>query len=78
MHACSVSLESDSLRPPWTVTHWAPLCLGFCRQEYWSGLPCPPQGDLCNAGIKPVTVMSPAWAGQFFATSATWEAQGVI
>ena len=32
--------------------------MGFSRQEYWSGLPCPPPGDLPNPGIKPV---SPAW-----------------
>ena len=28
----------------WTVAHQAPLCMGFSRQEYWSGLPCPPPG----------------------------------
>ena len=55
----------------WTVAHQAPLSMGFSRQEYWSGLPCPPPGDLPNPGIKP---MSPALAGGFFTTSATWEA----
>ena len=30
----------------WTVTCWAPLSMGFSRQEYWSGLPCPSPGDL--------------------------------
>ena len=39
------------------------------------GLPCPPPGDLPNPGIKPVSFMSPALAGGFFTTSATWEAQ---
>ena len=29
----------------WTVAHQAPLSMGFSRQEYWSGLPCPPPGD---------------------------------
>ena len=29
---------------PWTVAHQAPLSMGFSRQEYWSGLPCPPLG----------------------------------
>ena len=38
---------------PWTVAHQAPLFMGFSRQEYWSGLPCPPPGDLPNPGIKP-------------------------
>ena len=37
---------------PWTVAHQAPLSMGFSRQEYWSGLPCPPPGDLPNPGIK--------------------------
>ena len=37
----------------WTVGHQAPLSMGFSRQEYWSGLPCPPPGDLPNSGIEP-------------------------
>ena len=40
---------------PWTVAHQAPLSVGFSRQEYWSGLPCPPPGDLPDSGIKPVS-----------------------
>ena len=48
--------------------------MGFSRQEYWSGLPCPPPGDLPNPGIEPVSLTSPALAGRFFTTSATWEA----
>ena len=39
----------------WTVASQAPLFLRFSRQEYWSGLPCPPAGDLPNPGIKPRT-----------------------
>ena len=39
---------------PWTVAaHQAPLSMGFSRQEYWSGLPCPPPGDLPNPGMEP-------------------------
>ena len=38
---------------PWTVAHQAPLSMGSSRQEYWSGLPCPPPGSLPNGGIKP-------------------------
>ena len=34
--------------------------MGFSRQEYWSGLPCPPAGDLPDPGIKPVSPVSPA------------------
>ena len=48
--------------------------IGFSRQEYWSGLPCPPPGDLPNPGIKPMSPAAPAWAGVFFTTSATREA----
>ena len=47
---------------------------GFSRQEYWSGLPCPPSGDHPGPGIKPVCLMSPASAGRFFTTGTTWEA----
>ena len=39
------SVASNSV-PPWTVAHQAPLSMGFSRQEYWSGLPFPPTGDL--------------------------------
>ena len=59
---------------PWTAAHQAPLSMGCSRQEYWSGLPCSPPGDLPNPGIKPITFMSPALAGGFFTSSATWEA----
>ena len=38
---------------PWTAARQAPLSLGFSRQEYWSGLLCPPPGDLPNPGIEP-------------------------
>ena len=45
---------------PWTVARQAPLSMGFSRQEYWSGLPCPPPGDLLHTGIKPQSPASPA------------------
>ena len=48
--------------------------MGFFRQKYWSGLPCPPPGDLPNPGIEPASLMSPELAGGFFTYSATWEA----
>ena len=38
---------------PWTVAHQAPLSMEFSREAYWSGLPCPPPGDLPDPGIKP-------------------------
>ena len=37
---------------PWTAAFQAPPSVGFSRQEYWSGLPCPPPGDLPNPGIE--------------------------
>ena len=40
---------------PWTAACQAPLSMGFSRQEYWSGLPCPPPGDLPHPGIKPAS-----------------------
>ena len=62
----------------WTVAHQAPLSMGFSRQEDWSGVPCPPPGDLPKAGIEPPPLTSPALAGSFFTTSTTWEAHGVL
>ena len=56
----------------WTVAHQAPLFMGFSRQEYWSGVSCPPPEHLPNLGIEPVSLMSPAFAGRFFTTGATW------
>ena len=52
----------------WTVAHLAPLAMGFSRQQYWSGLPCPPPGALPDSGIKATSLMSPALAGGFFNT----------
>ena len=59
---------------PWTVAFQVPLSMGFSRQEYWSGLPCPPPGDLPDPGIEPVSLPSPVLAGGFFTINATWEA----
>ena len=46
--------------------------MGFPKQEYWSGLPFPPPGDLPDPGIEPISLMSPALAGGCFTTSAPW------
>ena len=61
---------------PWTVARQAALSRGFSRQEYWSGLPCPPPGDLPDPGIEPRSLMSPELTGGFFTTRATWEGLG--
>ena len=48
------------LATPWTVACQTSLSLGFCRQEYWTGLPFPPPEDLPSPGIKPMSPVSPA------------------
>ena len=69
VHVCVISPVSHvTLHDPreamqtatWTVAHQAPLSVGFSRQEYWSGLPCPPAVDLPNPGIKPTPLVIPA------------------
>ena len=50
----------------WAVACQAPLYMGFLRQEYWSGLLCPPPGDLPNLGMEIASSVSPALAGRFF------------
>ena len=47
-------------------------------QEYWSGAPFPTPGDLPNPGIEPVPLVTPALAGRFSTTSATWEAPKLL
>ena len=50
----------------WTVAYQVPLSMGFSRQDYWSGLPCPPTGDLPNPSTESISLMSPALADGFF------------
>ena len=50
------------------------VSMGFSTQESWSGLPCPPPGDLLHPGMEPGSLGSPALGGGLFPTSATWEA----
>ena len=56
---------SDSVTT-WTVARQALLSMGFSRQEYWSGLPCPSPGEDPDPGIEPVSLLSPALASGFF------------
>ena len=46
---------------------------GILQERYWSGLPCPPPGDLPNPGTDTASLTSSALAGRFLTTSATWE-----
>ena len=64
----------DSVRSHgfWPAMGQAPLSMGFSRQEFWSGLPFPPPGDLPHPGIEPGSLGSLALAGGFFTTSAPW------
>ena len=48
-----LAAQSCLFATPWTVAHHTPLSMEFFRPEYWSGLPCPPPGDLPNPGIQP-------------------------
>ena len=62
---CAQSLQSClTLCYLWSVALQTPLSMGFSRQEYWSGLPCPTPGNLPNPGIEPISLTSPT--GRFF------------
>ena len=76
MRACKLSHFScvRFFATLWAVAHQAPLSMGFSRQEYLSGLLCPPPRDLPHSGIEPESLTSPALAVGFFTTSTTWEA----
>ena len=69
VYLCTELLSSANFKKifatPWTLARQAPLFMGFSRQEYWGGLPCPPPGDLPDPGIEPA---SPARTGGFFTT----------
>ena len=58
----------------WTIACQASLSMGFSRQKYCSGFPCPSPGGLPNPAIEPMSFMSPALGRQHLLTSATWEA----
>ena len=81
VHACMLSRfrHVQLCATLWTVACQDSLSLGFFRQKYWSGLPCPSPGYLSNPGMEPEPLTSLALAGGFFVlfcftTSATWEA----
>ena len=57
---------------PWNTARQALPSMGFFRQEYWSGLPCPPPGDLPDPGIEPSSLMPSTLAEGFFTTGATY------
>ena len=67
------SVMSNSLQCYIYLDHQVSLSMGFPRQEYWSGVPFPPPGDLPLPGIKPASLTSPVLAGRFFSTRATYK-----
>ena len=69
---------SDFLVTPWTVSHQAPLSMGFSRQEYWSGLPVPAPGDLPYPGIDPRSPVAPTWADTLFPTAPPGKTQALL
>ena len=66
----------DAIQQSHPLSSPSPPAFNLLQQEYWSGLPCPPPEDLPDPGIEPISLMSPALAGRFFTTSATWELAG--
>ena len=75
MSESPVETLENALGLHFIIAHQVLLSVGFSGQEYWSGLPCLPPGDLPDPGMEPESLMSPALAGRFFTTSTFWEAQ---
>ena len=70
---------------PWAVARQSPLSMGFSSQEYCSGLPCPPPGDLPDPGMEPASLVSCCGGlgggggyGGVFTTSTTWKPENVL
>ena len=77
VRVCAWSFSRVQLiEAPRTIACQAPLPMEFSRQEYWSGLPFPPPGDLPYSGIERTSLTSHALAGGFFTTSASWKVLG--
>ena len=73
VHACMLSCSVvSSSETPWNVALQAPLSMELSRQEYWSGLPFPPPGDLPDPGVKSTSPTSLTMAGGFFTFVPFW------
>ena len=75
MRACMLSLfiHLPLFATPGTIAHQALLSMEVSRQGYWTGLPCPPPGNLPNPGIELASLTSSASADRFFTTKTPWE-----
>ena len=67
IHVCMLS-HVRLIATLWTIARQIPQSMGFSRQEYWTGLPCLPPGDLPDPGIEPESLTSPVLADRFFTT----------
>ena len=67
LQLCLTLWEPMDSSPPGSSVH------GILQEEYWSGFPCPPPGDLPDPGVKPASLMFSVLAGGFFTTSTNWE-----
>ena len=74
--ACSVASVLSNSANPWTLACQAPMSVEFSRQEYWTGLPFPPPGDLPDPGTKPTSPVPPALQVDFFTTEPPGKPQG--
>ena len=72
LHACLTLCDPMNYNLLGSSAHRIP------QARIWSGLPCPPPGDLPDPGMEHTSLMSPALAGGFFTSSATWEAHPII
>ena len=59
--------DSMDCSPPGSSVH------GILQEEYWSGLPFPPPGDLSNPGMEPLSLLSPALTGRLFTPGTSWD-----
>ena len=71
MNECADVQSSSTLCHPMTVAHQVPLSMEFSWQEYWSGVPFLPPGDLPDPRIESTSLTSPTLAGRFFTTRAS-------
>ena len=70
------TVVSDSWWPHGLLAHQAPLSMGFSQQEYWSELPFSSLGDFSDPGFAPMSLASPALAGEFFTNWVTRKPTG--